>query len=92
MMSFETWSDHEGSGRGKGGWITDVVEMMVRPDDSGDIGTIDTQAGVIGVKDLGDVLLGLHGGGCFDELHRAWGVVFPVAADTEVEEYVLLSV
>ena len=33
VVGFEAWADDERGGSGKGGWTSNMVEVVVRPDD-----------------------------------------------------------
>ena len=85
-------ADDERDGRRKGRWVTDVVEVVMRPDDGGDIGTSDFEVGRIGVEDCRDVLLGFDVGCCFNKLYGAGGVVLLIMANAQVEENVPITV
>ncbi len=69
-----------------------MVKVRVGPDHGRDIGALYPQTGGVRIKDLGNVLLCLHGGGCFDELDGIWSVVLPVPANTQIEEDVLIAI
>ena len=85
-------ADDERDGGRECRWVTNVVEVVVRPDDGGNVGTSDFEVGRIGVEDCRDVLLGFDSGCCFDELYGAWSIVFPITANAQVEEDVLVTV
>lgn len=91
MVGFEAWADDEGGGWGEGGRISDVVEVVVGPDQGGDVGAADVEVGGVGIEVFGDVLMRLDGCGGFDELDGAGGVVFPIAADAQIEEDMLAA-
>ena len=65
-MGFEARADDEVSRGGEGGRVADVVEVMVGPDDGGDVGALDAKRRSVGVEDLGDVFGSGDGCGCFD--------------------------
>lgn len=43
-MRFETGTDYEVCRRWEGGWVADVVKVVVRPDYGGDVGAFDAES------------------------------------------------
>ena len=44
MVVFESWADDERGRRGKSRWISDVIKVVVRPYDGGDVAARDSKA------------------------------------------------
>lgn len=77
---------------GETGRIADVVEMVMRPDYSGDVVASDIHTRSVGVEDFGDVFFCADCSGCLYELDRAGGVILPVTTDAKVEQDMLSAV
>lgn len=74
------------------GHVPNVVEVVVRPDDSFDIGAADVQAAIVGIEHRRHVRSCRYNCSCLNKGDHFGCVVTPVWADAEVEYYVLVAV
>lgn len=70
------------------GDIPDVVEVVVRPNDGFDIGATDVEAAIIRFKYRRHIRPHRNYSSCLDERDDSGGVILPVRANAEVEDYV----
>ena len=74
------------------GHVPNVVEVVVRPDDSFDIGAADVQAAIVRIEHRRHVRSCRYHCSCLDKGDHFGCVVPPVWADAEVEYHVLAAV
>lgn len=77
---------------GEFGHVPDVVEVVVRPDDSFDVGAADVQAALVGIEHRHHVRSRRHHCSRLDQGDHCGCGVPPVRADAEVEHHVLAAV
>lgn len=74
------------------GYVPDMVEVVVRPDDGLDIGATDVEAVIVRIEHRCHIGSWRDHCSCLDERDHFGCVVLPVWTDTEVEDHVLATI
>jgi len=87
---------NEVCGRGKGGWVANVVEVVVRPNYGFNIrtpncGFVLAYTVRMGIQDFRHILFGVALGRLPNQINHLGSIVVPIASDAEVEENVAVS-